>query len=458
MHTVAAPAAYTDPQRAEGGHAVIRLPGWGGSADVGIAARICRIEKDAPVYLAPDGWQANEHAWTPEEVRADGEDLEIVFGPDITSRISEYEIIRIDFAGIDVRTQLSWGNIAPASGKSAAPSYRGRARFHLDADGQVILEGKISDKGATRPYREVFPEQSDVLGLPYARIYEAWEGELEFDPALRQARIASSTGRPVTSVDDDADLALEPAQPQPQPHQASPSQPAAPPVNDPGYQAPETDAPSPDARSPGGADPAKSADDESGIRGLLIPLISGLAVMILLIGAYLLYRDGLPDLAGLFGLDGDAVSPQATVSQPSTQPAQPTQQDETPDPSDDPEEAGPPSLEDLHNRGVAAAEDGFMDDAVGLFRRPLAEGHVPTLLFYGAHYDSIDFSPFLVDRPNDQAALEFYKRACEAGSDEARSRVAALREHLETRAANGDVVADDTLYFSFPEVEAACTN
>lgn len=98
MQTVAAPPTYADPQRPDGGHAVVRLPGWGVSAGVRTTARICRIEKNAPVYLSPEGWRANEYAWDPAEIRADGEDLEIVLGPDIVSQIEQYEVIRIDFA------------------------------------------------------------------------------------------------------------------------------------------------------------------------------------------------------------------------------------------------------------------------------------------------------------------------------------------------------------------------
>ncbi len=432
MQYVGAAEPYDDPSRPEGGFAVIRLAGWAVSAGVSTTAMILRKEKDAFLYLSPQGWRAGEHAWTPAEIRADGEDLEIVLGPEITEQIAQFDVVRIDFPGLEAYTQVAWGNIAPATGRSSAPSYAGRARFHLDSAGQVVLEGKISDKGVVRPYRESFPEHGAVLGLAYRDVYNAWEGEIEFDPDLRLARIVSSTGRPVASDGGDVDLTLQ--------NMAAGD--PAPSVGD------EAHVP-PDIPTTGGADATKG---QPGLRGLLIPLAGLLAVLFLLIGAFLLYRDGLPGLAGLPGDEEE----EAATSPSGGAPADPGPSPDEPAQSTD--EPAAPGLDDLHRQGVRAAEAGLRNEAVQLLRRPLAENHVPTLLFYGEHYDSIDFGPLLVDRPNDQAALDYYKRACEAGSDEARLRVEALRAQLEARAAGGDTVADDTLYFYFPDVEAACTN
>lgn len=162
-----------------------------------------------------------------------------------------------------------------------------------------------------------------------------------------------------------------------------------------------------------------------------------LALVVAGAAAFLLYQRGR---------DQTAAVPQPAPSQAPVSQAAPAL----------PPPAAPPTLAELHERGIAAAAAGNADEAWRQLRRPEAENYGPTLLYLAQSLDSVDFTQGLYREPNDIAALQLYARACAVGETGASAALGRLETEMTRRAAEGDVLAGEALRLEMPKAKTAC--
>ncbi|MGF7177634.1 hypothetical protein [Azospirillum doebereinerae] len=125
-------------------------------------------------------------------------------------------------------------------------------------------------------------------------------------------------------------------------------------------------------------------------------------------------------------------------------------------PAPPPAPALPPTLAELHDRGVSAAAAGNVDEALRQLRKPEAESYGPTLLYLAQALDSVDFAPGLYREPNDIAAIQLYSRACAAGEAGATAALQRLETELNRRADEGDMLSREALRLEIPKAKTAC--
>ncbi len=395
---------YDDPDHPEGGFTALRLEGLGHGSSSDPAFFIERASRET-AYLGPEGWQSGEYLWHPIRVERQGDALVLVMGPEIALLMEhdEYAVIRVGLPGLGACTTVIWTGLTPPQPTLQDDNaFAGQARFALDGEGRIILNGTTEADGSAQPYTEEFSPGDPILGLPYARLKNAYAGDLVFDPVRRVARIIREEGPPRETV-----------------HKSTP-----PPAS-------ETDG----AVNGTGHDPEHPGTNDLPPPGKRpwLPLLISAVVFLAAVGTGVGYWVSTQD------------------STPVTDPVQP------------PRPAVPCSLaqlsacsdDALFDNGQAAVQAGRWDDARTWFSPLISRGHGPTLLVFAQAADSLDFSTGLFLRPDDQIALAYYEQACSARHTPAFDAFDAYKRYLEEQAAMDSEMAD-LVQFDVPRVADVC--
>ncbi len=441
-----------DTSRPGGGYARLIFEGLGPRSGASLTVTLRRgVEADP--WLGPGGWQAGEHAFTPQEVRRDGEDLVVVLGPEVAGQVEDYTTVQATLPELDACGVVNWEGVTKPFAIETPPPRREAVTvaFQLLPSGAIAFEDARDRLGEIAPPSTLAEGQS-LLGVDYAALRRCFRGELQVDPESLQARPlrgAEPPARIVFAGDTTGGLRLRGE-------------------NGSDYQAsvgkgesvfglafadlaaqgegvlelePETFlarlVEPPRIEVPPSEPEARGKKNYAWVLPLLVFVVISGGV------AYLLHQRS--------DAQAGAEESQAAETPPdATAPATPEAATETP------EEPRQPTAEEIFAEGVAAHRSGEADKARLLLRQAERQGHPPALLYLARQVDSIDFEPGLFAEPDDIEALGLYARACAAGLAEAVDDVAALREVLEAKAEAGDILARETLEGPLVETEEIC--
>jgi TPR repeat protein len=109
--------------------------------------------------------------------------------------------------------------------------------------------------------------------------------------------------------------------------------------------------------------------------------------------------------------------------------------------------ASDPSPERMFEMAMEYLDRGEADVALLLLEQAEAQAYAPAILAIGRLYDPVHFDPR--DSPfthaNPDRALDYYRRALDAGDEEARAAIDRLESWAEEAAAEGDPEAEALL-------------
>jgi TPR repeat protein len=104
-------------------------------------------------------------------------------------------------------------------------------------------------------------------------------------------------------------------------------------------------------------------------------------------------------------------------------------------------------LDKSYNEALGFMDEGKMADAQLLLFYAARKGHGPSALVLAGLYDPVGFDPAtsLMDQPDAFQAFKWYNKALEAGEEQARAHLDALKAWTEKAAAQGDQQASQLL-------------
>ncbi len=447
-----------------GGYARLIFEGLGRRSGSAVTVTLRRgVEADP--WLGPRGWQAGDHAFTPYEVRREGEDLVVVLGPEVSAQIEDYTTVQAMLPELAASGVVNWEGVTKPFAVEAPPPRREAVRvpFELLPGGAIAFEDATEALGALAPAKRS-AEGAAVLGVDYAALRRCFRGELQVDPetgAARPLRTGEPPGRIVFTADTNGGLRLRGE-------------------NGSDYQASVTKEESVfgltsadlTAQSEGVLEldpetllarlvqppkievtPAEPQEESKRAFAWVLPLL----VFCFISGgvAYLLYERNSAQAGASQTAEADPPPQEEAEAPPETTPP-PTQEAEAPPEEEAPPEPQPPTAAELFAQGVEAHRAGETDKARLLLRQAQHQGHPPAALYLAKEVDSIDFEAGLFAEPDDIEALGLYAKACAAEIAEAVDAVAALREVLKAKADEGDILARETLEGPLVETEEIC--
>lgn len=351
------------------GHARLCFAGLAPPADAHF--RLRRLDAE-PEHLGPHGWQNSPALLEPDAVVDEGGTTVLQVGPAVVDRVAADAPIEVDLPAADLSLRSYWPDIAPSPGA---------------ADLSVAVASRAPVEAAA---------------------------------AVQTAPVAQT-----------------PTEPPPPPKPPPPPPPAPEPEPEP-IPPPEPE-PEPIHVEPPAPEPAPPP--EPGGRRWLPLALGGLLVLLLIVGG--VWQLGL--LPWPADEEQSAIREETAVDEEEQQEApqqETTRQEEAPEeettePETSEQEPLPPSrdwraelleaannnasAEQLFEIGQGAAEAGELEIALLAYEEAIRQGSGPALLEIGRWYDpayySADSAPF--SQPNPEQAAIYYKRAREAGVEEA---------------------------------------
>lgn len=351
-------------------------------------------DSDRP-FLGPGGWRTGEYHWGSGVVRDEGRNLIAPLGPRITGNVIEdYETIRVQLPDLGAEGLLVWQGITPPQRGPNGPADDPAAGSGSSFD-QAPIPPKPAPKPTPTPTPEPTPEP---------------EPTREPEPPTPEPAVA----------------------PTPEPKQ-TPEPPPLPPSPPPLTATLDTPA-------------LPRAEDKSTSRRLQW-IAAAAAIALAAIGVYVLPSQLIPT----------PVPPPVGPSVVTPQPPPPVPAPPPPSPPPPPPPAPPQqkSQGERHAEALEALKNGKKNEAARQFDQLERENYGPTLLFLAKEIDSVDFTPRIVNRPDDMKALGLYRRACQAGQA-GRLDVDWLERELKRRAEQGDGVAAESLRIALPSAKQAC--
>lgn len=359
------------------GHARLCFEGLAPPADARFKLR--RLDAE-PEHLGPHGWQNSPALLEPDAVVEEGGTTVFQVGPEVVDRMAADAPIALELPAAGVSLRSYWPDIAPSAG---------------DADQSVALSTGAAIRTAA-PARPA-PPPLQPAPQPVAQI-------------------------PVEPPPPPKPPPPPPPEPEPPPQPIPPPEPEPEPIH---VQPPEPE-PTPPPPRP-----------DAGSRRWL-PLALGLLALMLIIGGT--WQLGLlpwpvsDEEPAADGEIGPAPEPQPPESEPQPRPQPEPEPEPQPEPARDwraelleAASNGAPA-EELFELGQGAAAAGELETALLAYEEAMRQGHGPALMAIGRWYDpasySAESSPF--SQPNPEQAASYYRRAGEAGVEEADEALRAL--------------------------------